>query len=198
MGWSCSAAASCSTWCMWLQGLGLMASGAGACGQVLVQGLAMQSYVVGCSELLPGAGGLCRWPVQVACAGAAAGLAQGLVQAWTLLCAALSRLIAPRQLPDAAACGRQRWPLVRLCTHLHPPAAAPLQEVAAGLSLQDMVARGVRASEQEVLGVARQLLEVLQYLGNLRPAVTHRDVKPENIVVEGGRWGGEGCGAVHV
>jgi serine/threonine protein kinase len=57
--------------------------------------------------------------------------------------------------------------------------------------MQDMVARGIRASEEEVLGVARQLLEVLQYLGGLRPAVTHRDVKPENIVVEGGRWGGE-------
>ncbi len=30
----------------------------------------------------------------------------------------------------------------------------------------------------------------MDYLSALRPAVVHRDVKPENIVIEGGKWGG--------
>ncbi len=32
--------------------------------------------------------------------------------------------------------------------------------------------------------------QVLQYLGERRPPVTHRDVKPENVVLGGGRAGG--------
>ena len=31
---------------------------------------------------------------------------------------------------------------------------------------------------------------MLQYLGDRRPPVTHRDVKPENVVLSGGRSGG--------
>ena len=31
---------------------------------------------------------------------------------------------------------------------------------------------------------------MLQYLGDRRPPVTHRDVKPENVVLGGGRAGG--------
>lgn len=34
------------------------------------------------------------------------------------------------------------------------------------------------------------LAQVLQYLGERRPPVTHRDVKPENVVLGGGRAGG--------
>ena len=30
----------------------------------------------------------------------------------------------------------------------------------------------------------------MDYLSSLRPAVVHRDVKPENIVLESGKWGG--------
>ena len=32
--------------------------------------------------------------------------------------------------------------------------------------------------------------QVLRYLGERRPPVTHRDVKPENVVLGGGRAGG--------
>jgi serine/threonine protein kinase len=72
-----------------------------------------------------------------------------------------------------------------------PPLTLALQEVAEGVSLHQMVAAGKRASEAQLLRIARELLEVLQYLGSLRPPVTHRDVKPDNIVIEGGTWGGE-------
>ena len=36
----------------------------------------------------------------------------------------------------------------------------------------------------------RMHAQVLQYLGDRRPPVTHRDVKPENVVLGGGRAGG--------
>lgn len=41
------------------------------------------------------------------------------------------------------------------------------------------------------MDIALQLLDVLQYLGSLRPPVVHRDIKPENIVLENGRAGGK-------
>lgn len=65
-----------------------------------------------------------------------------------------------------------------------------VQEVVQGRSLADMVRSGQRATEQEVCRVAGELLDVLQYLGSLRPPVIHRDVKPDNIILEGGQWGG--------
>eukprot|EP00884_Botryococcus_braunii_P014903 jgi/Botrbrau1/23413/Bobra.0051s0057.2 len=65
-----------------------------------------------------------------------------------------------------------------------------VQELAEGNTLAQMVADGGHATETEVTDVAIQLLEVLAYLGSLSPPVVHRDVKPENIVIEGGRWGG--------
>lgn len=52
---------------------------------------------------------------------------------------------------------------------LHAP-----QEVVQGRSLADMVRSGQRATEQEVCRVAGELLDVLQYLGSLRPPVIHR------------------------
>lgn len=64
------------------------------------------------------------------------------------------------------------------------------QEIAKGLTLADMIKSGGRCSESEVLRIARELLGILKYLGSLRPPVIHRDVKPENVVLEGGTWGG--------
>jgi eukaryotic-like serine/threonine-protein kinase len=65
-----------------------------------------------------------------------------------------------------------------------------VQELAAGASLEAMVNRGWRADEKEVARIAKELLIILQYLGSRRPAVVHRDVKPSNIVIEGGKTGG--------
>jgi len=39
-----------------------------------------------------------------------------------------------------------------------------------------------RYTEREVLAVLDELLEVLTYLGDLRPPVVHRDVKPSNVM----------------
>ncbi|GFR48227.1 hypothetical protein Agub_g10088, partial [Astrephomene gubernaculifera] len=65
-----------------------------------------------------------------------------------------------------------------------------VQEVVEGKSLAAMLREGMRASEAEVLRIAGELLDVLEYLGGLRPPVIHRDVKPDNIILEGGCWGG--------
>jgi serine/threonine protein kinase len=65
-----------------------------------------------------------------------------------------------------------------------------VQELAAGASLEAMVNQGWRADETEVSRIAKELLTILQYLGSRRPAVVHRDVKPSNIVIEGGKTGG--------
>ncbi|CAN0176289.1 unnamed protein product, partial [Phaeothamnion confervicola] len=64
------------------------------------------------------------------------------------------------------------------------------QQLAVGKSLAGMLAAGWRPLESEVLRIARELLSVLAYLGQLRPPVVHRDIKPESIVLEGGLSGG--------
>jgi len=48
-----------------------------------------------------------------------------------------------------------------------------------------------RPTDAEVLRIARELLGVLGYLSGLRPPVVHRDIKPDNVVIEGGQWGGK-------
>lgn len=48
----------------------------------------------------------------------------------------------------------------------------------------------MRADETEVLRIATELLDILKYLGSLRPPVIHRDIKPENVILEGGCWRG--------
>lgn len=65
-----------------------------------------------------------------------------------------------------------------------------VQELAEGKSLADMVKDGWRGSEQDIKQITGQLLDILQYLGGRRPAVTHRDVKPENIILADGRADG--------
>ncbi|GMH36972.1 hypothetical protein BSKO_04845 [Bryopsis sp. KO-2023] len=65
-----------------------------------------------------------------------------------------------------------------------------VQEIASGKTLAELVKEGWRASEDEVRRIAVELLGILDYLSNLRPPVVHRDVKPENIVLEGGKTGG--------
>ncbi|KAL4447566.1 hypothetical protein ABPG75_004785, partial [Micractinium tetrahymenae] len=65
-----------------------------------------------------------------------------------------------------------------------------VQEAVQGASLAAMVRSGWRPDEAEVARIAAELLRTLQYLDSRRPPVVHRDVKPENIVVEGGTSGG--------
>ncbi|CAM6093156.1 unnamed protein product [Calypogeia fissa] len=58
------------------------------------------------------------------------------------------------------------------------------QKVAKGTSLADFVRGGWRFTEQEVVWIANEILQVLNYLGNLHPPVYHRDIKPENVIVD--------------
>lgn len=57
-----------------------------------------------------------------------------------------------------------------------------VQKIANGTSLGNLVESGWRISEDEVKDITIKVLEILQYLGNLRPPVIHRDIKPENII----------------
>uniref|UniRef100_A0A7S0RK56 non-specific serine/threonine protein kinase n=1 Tax=Chlamydomonas leiostraca TaxID=1034604 RepID=A0A7S0RK56_9CHLO len=66
-----------------------------------------------------------------------------------------------------------------------------VQEAVQGKSLAAMLAEGKRCDDAEASRIAREMLEILQYLSGLRPPVVHRDVKPENIILEGGVWGGK-------
>ena len=43
----------------------------------------------------------------------------------------------------------------------------------------------------QVRRIAAELLNVLLYLSKLRPPVIHRDVKPENVILGGGKTGGK-------
>jgi serine/threonine protein kinase len=52
-----------------------------------------------------------------------------------------------------------------------------VQRVAKGRSLKDLVESGWRVPEEEVKRIAIEVLDVLQYLGSLRPPVYHRDIK---------------------
>lgn len=61
--------------------------------------------------------------------------------------------------------------------------------VRGGRPLSAVVAAGERASPVQVAMLARDVLSALAHLASRSHPVTHRDVKPENIVLEGGRWG---------
>lgn len=66
-----------------------------------------------------------------------------------------------------------------------------VQELAEGKNLQQLVEEGWRPEEKEIERIAQEILEVLAYLGELRPPVVHRDVKPANLILEGGVKGGK-------
>lgn len=50
-------------------------------------------------------------------------------------------------------------------------------------SLQDWIQLGRTFSEEEVKAIAKELLQILDYLHNRQPAVVHRDIKPSNILL---------------
>ena len=59
-----------------------------------------------------------------------------------------------------------------------------VQQLAPGRSVGELLKEGRRFSQDEALQVARQVLEVLVYLSSLRPSVVHRDIKPDNLLLE--------------
>lgn len=56
------------------------------------------------------------------------------------------------------------------------------QQLAEGKSLAALAESGWRTDENEVRDIASQILEILAYLHSLKPPVTHRDIKPQNII----------------
>ncbi len=56
------------------------------------------------------------------------------------------------------------------------------QQLAEGKSLAALAERGWRTNENGVRKIATQILEILVYLHSLKPPVTHRDIKPQNII----------------
>ncbi|MGB3557791.1 MAG: serine/threonine-protein kinase [Geitlerinemataceae cyanobacterium] len=57
-----------------------------------------------------------------------------------------------------------------------------IQELASGQSLSELVKKSWRPKEEEIKDIARQLLQILDYLHSFTPPVIHRDIKPENII----------------
>ncbi|MBV6623761.1 MAG: ankyrin repeat domain-containing protein [Rivularia sp. (in: Bacteria)] len=56
------------------------------------------------------------------------------------------------------------------------------QQLAPGKSLAKLVEENWRTNEQQLRDIAAQILEILIYLHSQTPAVTHRDIKPQNII----------------
>lgn len=57
------------------------------------------------------------------------------------------------------------------------------QQLAPGKSLAELVENGWKPNENEVRSLAIKILEILVYLQSLLPAVIHRDIKPQNIIL---------------
>lgn len=64
-----------------------------------------------------------------------------------------------------------------------------VQELIEGKSLAQMVEAGWQPAQKEVERIADELLTTFSYLQ--KEQVTHRDVKPENIILQGGKPGGK-------
>ena len=58
-----------------------------------------------------------------------------------------------------------------------------VQQLASGKSLFQLVKDGWRTTESEIKSIAEQILKILIYLHGLVPAVIHRDIKPQNLIL---------------
>ena len=59
-----------------------------------------------------------------------------------------------------------------------------VQQLATGRSLAQRVAEGWRADEATAKRIAESLLDVLEYLHARNPPVFHRDIKPQNVLLD--------------
>lgn len=57
-----------------------------------------------------------------------------------------------------------------------------IQKLVLGQSLTTLVENNWRVTEDEVIDIASQVLEILIYLHSFNPPVIHRDIKPQNII----------------
>lgn len=58
-----------------------------------------------------------------------------------------------------------------------------VQQLAGGQSLAQRVEGGWHCNEANVKAIATQILKILAYLHNQKPPVIHRDIKPQNIII---------------
>jgi len=63
------------------------------------------------------------------------------------------------------------------------PRFALVRQYAGGCDLQEKVAHGWRATEEQIRGIGRQLVDIVRYIHALRPPVIHRDINPRNVVL---------------
>jgi hypothetical protein len=60
-----------------------------------------------------------------------------------------------------------------------------VMEFVPGSTLKDKVEEAGPMSQEAVLAIAGQLIDILQYLHDLEPAVVHRDFTPDNLIIDG-------------
>ncbi|HEY9638203.1 MAG TPA: serine/threonine-protein kinase [Coleofasciculaceae cyanobacterium] len=60
---------------------------------------------------------------------------------------------------------------------------ALVQDYIPGNSLQQLLDQGKRFTQEQVLSIATQVLDILMYLHELNPLVLHRDIKPSNLIL---------------
>lgn len=58
-----------------------------------------------------------------------------------------------------------------------------VQEYIPGSSMQELLERGKKFTEQQVRQIAIDILQILIYLHELNPPILHRDIKPSNIIL---------------
>ncbi|MBC7882928.1 MAG: serine/threonine protein kinase [Anaerolineae bacterium] len=74
-----------------------------------------------------------------------------------------------------------------------------VQKYVPGKSLAECMALGRRFDQEQLIGLADQLLEILAYLHSRQPSLVHRDIKPSNLILgEDGRIYLVDFGAVQV
>lgn len=59
-----------------------------------------------------------------------------------------------------------------------------VQQLVEGKSLAQAIADGWHGSEEDIKQIAEQVLDILSYLHELKPPVIHRDIKPQNIILQ--------------
>lgn len=59
-----------------------------------------------------------------------------------------------------------------------------VQEFIDGSNLRDLVENGKHLSQREIIEIALQISEILEYLHSLSPPIIHRDIKPSNILID--------------
>lgn len=59
-----------------------------------------------------------------------------------------------------------------------------VQQLVEGRSLAQEIANGWHGTETDIKKIAEQVLDVLIYLHELKPPVVHRDIKPQNLILQ--------------